>query len=76
MALKFKIGDMVRFTECTKFGASDLFGYIIDYYGKEIGLRHYAIRRYNEDTLDIYLRTTAQIKSMTNEEIFMVKLEN
>jgi hypothetical protein len=76
MARKFNIGDMVRFTEYTKFSESDLFGYVIDYYGKELGLHHYAIRRYNEPEFSIYLRTSCQIILMTKEEIVLFKLEN
>jgi len=74
--LKFKIGQLVRFTEFETFGNSDLFGYVTNYYGSNVGLRHYMIRDYNGDITAIYMRTAKHMKPVTKEEEFLLFLVN
>jgi hypothetical protein len=74
MSHKFKKGQLVRLTQYDKFGESDLFGYVMDYVGKSVGLSHYIITDYTRGS-QVYLRKANCIKPVTKEEEFLLFLE-
>ncbi len=69
MPRKYQNEQLVRFTKYSKFGESDRFGYVIDYYNN-----YYIIRNYTGGT-DVYMRTVKYIKQVTKEEEFLLFLE-
>lgn len=78
MTQKFQKGELVRFTEFKKFGDSDLYGHVHDYFGSEVGLNHYVIKEYptkNCNSTVVYFRTTKYMKKVSKEEEFLLILE-